>query len=300
MPEETIVVTGGAGFIGSFLVEMLLKNGKKIRVPYLHNKRTLENRKDIEWRQGDLEDRVFCRELMNGATQLYHLAACRRNIAFHLQERDTVIRKNTAIDKALIDACGAGTRVILMSTALLATMDDDLSSADGYIASKAQGEELWHQASVQKGLPLLIVRASHTYGPRDRFLEHATIIPSLIHRAMQSTDTLTVWGTGKRKLQLLYVEDLALAITLFDPHAEGLEYIAPPLQCSVGEVAKEICTLVNPALKIVFDPSHPEGDTLPIVRTMHPGLIAMEWTPLHTGLERTVAWWKAQCLSSSL
>ena len=298
MPEEVIVVTGGAGFIGSFVVETLLKNGKQVRVPYHGQKGTLASRQDIDWQKGDLEDPVFCKELMRGATHLYHLAACRRNIAFHLQQRDTVIQKNMAMDKALIDACDAGTHVTLMSTALLATVHNALQSPDGYIASKSQSEQRWNEASVQKGLSLHIVRASHTYGPRDRFLEHATIIPSLIHRAMHSTETLTVWGTGQRKLQLLYVEDLALALTLFDPHTKGLEYIAPPLQYTVEEVAKEICTLVNPSLKILFDPSHPEGDTLPMVQTTHPSLVAMEWSPLHTGLQRTVTWWEAHCLSS--
>jgi dihydroflavonol-4-reductase len=66
--DKTVLVTGGTGFIGSFLVEQLLERGASVRVPLrAQNYRALSHRRaEIEWMEGDLRDSFYCEQLVDG------------------------------------------------------------------------------------------------------------------------------------------------------------------------------------------------------------------------------------------
>jgi UDP-glucose 4-epimerase len=296
MRSNLVVVTGGTGCIGSFLVELLLKKGATVRVPFRNDYGHLKHVSDqIDWMKGDLSDPEFCTELLQGATHLCHLAAFRQNIDFHVQHRDEVIEKNVQMTTNLIKASSSGTHVTFFSTALLGTVDNPKDASDGYIAGKAACEELW-QAS---GLTLLLLRPVNVYGPRDRFGEGANVIPALMDRSQKEEKTLSVWGSGKQERSFLYAPDLAaVAMAFIEKGSSGVQYITPPEVLSIGDLSAQIVQIVKPELQITFDTSHEEGAMAMPSFPLDPLLQDITWTPLSEGLQETFEWWQNTLHSS--
>lgn len=301
---KKVVVTGGTGFIGSFLVEMLLERGAHVRVPMRsQNYRELSaKRDDIEWIEGDLRDPKYCAYLVSGVDHVFHLAAHRRTSEFHRERCGDVMAGNVEMTLAIMEALKEQpkTGVTFFSTANVPRSCDVVNLAqrediDGYVLGKALCETLWFAAAKQRGFPLLIIRAVGVYGPRDTFNKEANVIPSLVVRASKSAESLTVWGSGDQERGFLFVKDLAAAsLSLVEAGATGIQYVTPPDVVAVRILAKTIRDLVKPRLTLKFDRTKPEGErTLPRLPT-HQALKAMSWTPLEDGLKQTVAWWKRQ------
>jgi len=296
MNSNLVVVTGGTGCIGSFLVELLLKKGATVRVPFRNSYGHLEHVADqIEWMKGDLSDPEFCTTLLQGATHLVHLAAFRQNIDFHKHHRDEVIEKNVQMTTNLIGACAPSIHVTFFSTALLGTVDNPIDASDGYIAGKAACEELWQATA----LTLLLLRPVNVYGPRDRFAEGANVIPALMAKAQKEEETLSVWGSGKQERSFLYAPDLAMvAMAFIENGSTGVRYITPPEVLSIGDLSARIVQLVKPGLQIVFDTSHEEGAMGMPSFPLDPLLQDITWTPLSEGLRETFEWWQNTLHSS--
>lgn len=297
-----VLVTGGTGFIGSFLVEELLRRGAKVRVPLrAQNFRSLsEHRGEIEWLEGDLRDPSYCGELVDGIDEVFHLAASRRNVEYHQKRPSDVVNDNVRMTLALLDGLREKERavpVMFFSTANVPPSIDTIALAksekvDGYVLGKALCETLWFTASRQRAFPLLIPRPVGVYGPRDTFGPESNVIPALMIKTRDAKKELLVWGNGEQERAFLYVEDLARVIfALMDAQAEGIQYITSDDVVTVRELAESIRNLVRPDLPIVYDPAKPVGDrTIPVL-SMHPSIANMRWTPLQEGLERTYRSW---------
>jgi nucleoside-diphosphate-sugar epimerase len=288
MNSSLVVVTGGTGCIGSFLVELLLEKGATVRVPFRNGYGHLEHiANQIEWMQGDLSDPDFCKTLLQGTTHLVHLAAFRQNIDFHTQHRDEVIEKNVQMTTNLIGACAPSIHVTFFSTALLGTVDNPIDASDGYIAGKAVCEELWQKSALR----LLLLRPVNVYGPRDRFGEGANVIPALMAKAKKEEETLSVWGSGKQERSFLYAPDLAMvAMAFIENGSTGVRYITPPEVLSIADLSVQIVQMVKPGLHIVFDTSHEEGALSMPSLPLDPLLQDITWTPLSEGLRETFEW----------
>lgn len=103
---KRVLVTGGTGFIGSFLVERLLDAGAKVRVPIrAANYRALSERRDeVEWMEGDLRSNEYCQALVANMDHVFHLASHRRNVAYHQKYCGDVMAENVLMTAALIQA----------------------------------------------------------------------------------------------------------------------------------------------------------------------------------------------------
>jgi len=300
--NRRVLVTGGTGFIGSFLVEHLLERGAEVRVPIrAQNYRALSHRRaEIEWIEGDLRDSAYCEELVDGVDEIFHLAASRRNAEFHRKRPSDVANDNVRMSLALLDALKEkelSIPVTFFSTANIPQSIDVIALAqqektDGYVLGKALCETLWFAAARQRTFPLLIVRSVGAYGPRDTFADDANIIPKLMVKAREAEEALHVWGDGTDERAFLYIEDLINAMfMLMDVGADGVQYVTSGNVVTVGDLSAMIRDIVRSDLPVHFDPTRVIGDrsipTLPV----HPALEAMKWTSIKEGLKKTYESW---------
>lgn len=300
---KRVLVTGGTGFIGSFLVEHLLDQGADVRVPLrAQNYRALSARRsEVEWLEGDLRDGSYCADLVRGIDYIFHLAASRRNVEYHQKRPSDVINDNVRMTLALLDGmkeADVHVPVTFFSTANVPPALDAIAIAqsdiiDGYVLGKALCCTLWLTAAKQRKFPLLILRPVGAYGPRDSFNEDANVIPALMVKMRDAKESISVWGDGTQERAFLYIEDLIKAVfTLIDAGASGIQYVTSDDIVTVQELAETIRDLVHPGLPIIFDPQKPVGGRAIPTLPVHPALKKVQWTSLQDGLEKTYKAWK--------
>ncbi len=300
---KRVLVTGGTGFIGSFLVERLLEAGAQVRVPIrAENYRSLsERRGEIDWMQGDLRDGEYCAELTKGIDHLFHLASCRRTPEYHVKKCGDIAAENVRMSLALLEGLKENDKpvpVTFFSSANVPVEYDVLSLAgqdkiDGYVLGKFLCESLWIAAARQRDLPLLIVRPVGVYGPRDTFSPDGNVVPALFSKAQTAKEELLVWGDGDEERAFLYVEDLIDAILhLVEAEVRGVEYITAPGIVTVRELATMIRDLTQPGLAIRFDPKRPLAPRTVPPRSVHKALSKFSWTSFKDGLKKTYEEWK--------
>lgn len=302
--NRRVLITGGTGFIGSFVAEYLLDAGAKVRIPVRsQNYRSLsERRSEIEWLEGDLRDPAYCQTLVRDIDHVFHLASCRRNIDFHYKRCGDTAAENVRMTLALLDALKeeerTDTSVTFFSTAnmprtIAAATVGAIRPLDGYVLGKSMCEFLWLSAAQQRKFPLLIVRPVGIYGPRDTFAKDGNVIPSLMVKAQSAKDQLEVWGSGAQERTFLYIEDAVKALfMLLDAGAQGVEYLTSSEVITIKTLAETIRDAVHPELPIHFDTSMPEGEPRVHTPSLHECLQDFSWTPFDEGLEKTVHSWR--------
>lgn len=299
--KKTVLVTGGTGFIGSFVVEHLLDAGAEVRVPTRsENYRALsERRAEVDWREGDLRDPAYCAELVEGVDYVFHMASCRRNVKVHHERPGHIAQENVRMTLALLEALKEHPApVVFFSTANVPPSLDVLAlsqqdKVDGYVLGKALCETLWFASARQYEFPLLILRPVGVYGPRDTFAEDANVIPALMMKARDSEESLKVWGTGEQERSFLYVEDFVNAVfALIDAEAHGIQYVHSSEVVTVKQLAEHIRDTVHPGLPIVFETDKPLGPRVMPMSESHACLRHLSWTPLAEGLRKTYESWK--------
>jgi nucleoside-diphosphate-sugar epimerase len=300
---KKVLVTGGTGFIGSFLVEALLERGAEVRVPIRsENYRSLSARRsEVEWVKGDLRDPAYVMTLLEGVDDVFHLASCRRSAEYHRKKASDVLIENVRMSAAFIEAMKEleiKPPVTFFSTGNVPLRFDPLQlsqgeEVDGYVLGKALCEVMWFTASRQRGFPLLIVRPIGVYGPRDTFATDGNIVPALMTETRDADSELVVWGSGEQERAFLYVEDLVAAtLALVDAGAQDVQYVSSPHVVSIAELSGMIRDLVRPGLPIRFDASKDVKERVEAAAPLHASLQGFSWMPLDEGLRRTYESWK--------
>ncbi len=222
--QVSVLVTGGAGFIGSNLVDELLARGARVRVldnlatGFEHNLAHLENQ--IEWLRGDLRDAATCRQACGGVEVVFHQAAL-GSVPRSMQDPATSIAVNVAGTSNLFAAArdAAVKRLVYASSSSVYGDHPALPKKEGkegtvlspYAMSKKMCEELADIYGRSFDMQIIGLRYFNVYGPRQSPQgAYAAVIP-LFFEAYRSRRTPTIFGDGETSRDFTFVADAVRA-----------------------------------------------------------------------------------------
>ncbi|MBV8060705.1 MAG: NAD-dependent epimerase/dehydratase family protein [Alphaproteobacteria bacterium] len=228
---DLVLVTGGAGFIGSHLTEGLLVRGYRVRV--------LDNlisgfREYVpgaaEFVQGDVADLETCRKAAQGAVGIFHLAALSR-VAPSLDDVQACTYPNIiGTQNILIAAREAGVRKLIYSASsthygnLPAPHREDLPPQflNLYSLTKHVGEQYALMFDKMYGLPVVSLRYFNVYGPRQQMTGAYALVMGIFLRQWASGLPLTIHGDGSQSRDFVHVRDVVAAnIRAFEGDVHG-------------------------------------------------------------------------------
>ncbi len=232
------LVTGGTGFIGSHLVEALLKKGYDVTclVRQTSTLRWIEGLK-VKLTYGDCAEKETLKGLIKGFDYIYHLAGVTKAISREVYFRENSLGTENIVNGAAEGNPGLKKFVYLSSLAASGPSPDGIpldenmlpNPVSDYGRSKLEGEK----AVLSMGgiLKFVIIRPPAVYGPRDRDI--------YFFFKMIKKGIIPVWG-GERFLSLLYVDDLIEGIISAGERGEGTYFLSDGKIYSVEAITKKI------------------------------------------------------------
>lgn len=320
--RRRILVTGGAGFIGSHLVDLLLER-PDVEVTVLDaltyagtRRNLLAHEGDPRFRfvRGDVADPAIVGPLVAEADHVVH-AAAESFVDRSIEDPRSFVVTNVLGTQVVLEACRrSDASMTFVSTDEVYgqnapegrfTEDAPMRPRSPYAASKAGADLLCGAYATTYGTRVAIVRGTNAFGPRQH---PEKAIPTFVLAALDGRP-LPVYGRGEQRREWLYVRDFVRAIVVVMDRGEpGVAYnIGGGRELANVELAREICRRVGAAEELVtFVPDRPGHDFRYGVAWDR--LAALGWAPeipFEDGLERTVAWyrdhrdWVAEILEGS-
>jgi UDP-glucose 4-epimerase len=306
-----VLVTGGAGFIGSHLVEELLQRGDLVRVLDNFSTGRKENlapwQKDLEIMEGDLRDPAQVGKAVSGVDMIFHLAAF-ISVPQSMSDPETCFAINVGGTVGLLEAAhraGVGKVILASSTAVYGdtdifptTEETPLRPLSPYALSK-QVNELYARLYTRTfGLPVVALRFFNVYGPRQQpDSPYAAAIPIFLN-LLVSGRPLTIYGDGSQSRDFIYVKDVVRANLL----AGGSEVAGEAYNVCSGDettlldLLEELSEVSIRQPEVRFEAPRP-GD---IYRSLGSPVKARETfgfepqTSLAAGLAQTLDWMKGR------
>lgn len=220
-----VLVTGGAGFIGRWVVSELLRKGHDVwvlddfsngRLGNLEEFRSNPRLRDVV--AGDIKDRTLLDNLLfSSFDTCIHLAAS-INVQESIDDPETTFANDAAGTFYLLEECRKhGIKMIYMSTCMVydrsfdengITEEHPVKPASPYAGAKLAGENMALSYYYAYGLPVVVLRPFNTFGPYQKSGGEGGVVPIFIERKL-SGKPLQIYGDGTQTRDFLYVEDCA-------------------------------------------------------------------------------------------
>jgi len=303
------LVTGGAGFIGSHIVEELLRRGDTVRVLDNFSTGIRENLKafqgNLEILEGDLRDPQTVKAAVRNTELVFHLAAF-ISVPQSMSDPESCFATNVGGTVALLEAARqAGTRKVVLSSSTAVYGDTDifptteatpLHPLSPYALSKQVNELYAHLYSHALGLPVTALRYYNVYGPRQRpDSDYAAVIPIFVRRLLAG-QPIIIYGDGKQSRDFIFVKDVVRANLLAaESDSAGEPYnICTGRETNLLDLLEELSELSPHQPKVRFEAPRP-GDIYRSVGSPEKATGALGFraaTSLANGLAQTVEWMK--------
>jgi UDP-glucose 4-epimerase len=316
-----ILITGGAGFIGTTLTRRLVERNEIVALDNLHrdalSQTDLLEHPNLTFHQGDVLDADPLRELAQGVTHIVHCAGIAgvdtvlespvRTMRVNVIGTYNVLEAGLATKDTLERLVDFSTSEVFGSQAFrVAETSVSVTGSVGearwtYAVSKLAGEHMAHAYHAELGLPTTSVRPFNVYGPEQM---GGGAIRAFIEAALAGED-LTIHGDGSQIRAWCYVDDMVegTLLALEHPNAVGESFNIGNARSAVTiyDLAQRIKRATDAPGEIVFRPLHYTDVELRIPNVDKArNLLGFEsQVELDEGLARTVAWYRSRALTGS-
>jgi NDP-hexose 4,6-dehydratase len=314
---DIAAVTGAEGFIGSHLVEGLVRRGYRVKAMVLYNMwsstawlETIEPEiaEQVDVVFGDVRDPATVLQLVEGASVVYHLAAI-GSVPYSYSAPRSFIDTNTIGTMHVLEAARScrTPRVVHTSTSetygtartVPISESHPLQSQSPYAASKTAGDKLAESYHLSFGLPVVTLRPFNTFGPRQ---STRAVIPQIITQLASGSKQLMLGALDPTR-DFSYVLDTASAfMTLGEAPASAVLgevfNCGPGDDIAIGKLAEDIARLMGVEADIVEDPKRLRPKDSEVMRLVCDATKLRErtaWAPQYTrdeGLAETIEWFK--------
>lgn len=323
--KKTAVVTGGAGFIGSFLCEQLLRDGYRVicidnfTTGHVRNIEAMLRNPDFQFLKLDITlpfDLDTFAELepfkvkFVGVQEVYHLAVPTIVNAFHEYRMQTLLASSVGTRNVLDMAVKYKAKVVFGSAAVVyggrtpehaiftesdVGTFDHLNPRGCYNEGKRFGETMCMTYGDVYGIDVKIARIFRTFGPR-MSLQHGHQIPDFVLNALDGKE-LVISGDAETKTALVYVTDVVDAVVRLMKAERGIGpvNIGSDVEVPMGDIAQQIVTIAGSSSTVRFTEPPPYLLTLGLP-SLTKARETLGWTPLvrlEDGIEKTVEYIRA-------
>jgi GDP-L-fucose synthase len=298
---KKVLVTGGNGFIGSYVVNRLVREcgvpPEHIRIP--------------RSRANDLRSLEPCRSMVKGCHVVIHLAAVTGGISFSRAYPATQYVDSTLIDMNMVTASReAGVEKFVAIGNLFAYAADapiPLEERDLFngLPTDAHRGVGWMKRNLailadleyrEHSFPMVVVYSANAYGPRDSLdPRHGHVIPSTIIKCLTQKE-LVVWGDGTPTRDFLFAEDVAAGLLLAAETLEPPQFVnlGSGTEISVRRLVELITQYTGFSGPVIYDTSKGGGDARRCTSIERASTL-LGFQPSHdmrSGIERTVKWYR--------
>lgn len=310
--DKRVLVTGGAGFVGTNLILKLLEKGAKIRATYHKKPPQIKNNK-VEFIKADLTKKTDCRKACTGVDYVFMAAAITSGAAVIEKTPLVHVTPNVIMNSLMLEAAhqsGVKKFLFISSNTVYPLTnypvkegDINYNLYDKYFPvawMKIFSEKLceMYSTKIKNSMTTIVVRPGNIYGPYDDF-DPATshVLPALIKKAVDKMDPFEVWGDGKDIKDFIYVEDLVdgLLIALEKTEKFDIFNIGGGKPISLRIALREILKAAGyKDAKVVYDSSKPTMIPIRLINISKAKKVLRfsPTTTLKDGLTMTVNWYK--------
>jgi nucleoside-diphosphate-sugar epimerase len=314
---KKVAVTGGAGLIGSFLVDELVAVGADVIVADDFSKGRREHLvrvlDKIEIRTGDLETLTAMESAIDGVDVVFHLASRAYGIGYSTANHLAILQHNERITNNLLQVLARKPVQHLLVTSSSCVYPDNgpdtipelsLYSGEPEAANWGYGwaKRFLEQKSLllnrEIGIPITIVRPFNIYGERYTWVgENSQAIPMQVKKVLDGDNPVIIWGSGTQRRNYLHASDCARAmLALVERNFMGTVNIGTEDTVTLRELVERVCRLTGRRPGLDIDLEKPEGRR---IKSADAGLLRkilpdfQVTVDLDQGLVRMIDWYSS-------
>ena len=309
LKDKRIVVTGGAGFIGSNLARNLCNNNEVIVIDNLitgnfNNIQDLIDKNKINFINESITDINLLKKSLKGIDFVFHQAAIP---SVPRSVKDPISSNNANINGTLNVLVAAKEndvkKVIYASSSSVYGDTPTLPKKENmnpcplspYAVSKLSGEYYCNVFTEVYGLKTVCLRYFNVYGPRqDPTGDYAAVVPKFIEKILSDNSPI-IYGDGKQSRDFSYVDDVVQAnIKAAESTSCGIFNIADGKKITINKLAELLMEIIGKDLKIIYNPPRP-GDIKHSVADISKATKMLNYNPIYDlkkGLSEAVKWFQ--------
>ncbi len=308
--DKIVLVTGGAGFVGTHITQDLLEQGAIVRVP-VHNRGLIIEDRRIQTVKADLTNAQDCERAAEGVDYVFHAAGAVAAAGVTAGNPMSAITTNLVLSVRMLEAAwttGVKRFLVFSSSTGYPVTDHPVKEEEfwagethqsyfGYGWMRRYLERIAEFVASKSDMKIALVRPTAVYGRFDNFDPVTShVIPALIRKAVERLDPYEVWGSGNEVRDFLHITDLSRAcLLMLEKHAN-----CDPVNIGYGKTLtiKEVVEIIVNAAdykdaEIVFNTSKPTAIPFRMVETSKAKAV-LGFEPkisIEEGITDTVRWY---------